>query len=363
MRTLTNAEVSLMENLIGITQTGLREVLYKFLQKYYKDVRYDPDYLIAVGDIPIALVAHMDTVFKSPATEVFYDRKKNVMWSPTGAGFDDRAGVFAILQIVKSGLRPHIIFTTDEEIGCVGASIVAELPCPFSDLRFIIQLDRRNGNDCVFYNCDNEEFQKYIESFGFVTAYGSFTDISELCPAWEVAGVNFSIGYRDEHTTSEILFVGQMLNTIDKTKTILKQTDIPYFKYIPAVGAFNWKSIINHANAASYDTEYWRDYESGYNDFYAPTTWKLTKPSNARYICYKCGKSCKEDEVLDVKLIKGGTGYICDDCLLTNVEWCRHCGSAFEIDPKHPDDLICPACRKKGIKHYGKPAGNNKKSK
>lgn len=362
MRTLTNAEVSLMENLIGISQSGLREVLYKFLQKYYKDVRYDPDYLLAIGDIPIALVAHMDTVFKTPATEVYYDRKKNVMWSPTGAGFDDRAGVFAILQIIKSGLRPHIIFTTDEEIGCVGANMLSLLDCPFPDLKFIIQLDRRNANDCVFYDCDNEDFQKYIESFGFVTAYGSFTDISELCPAWGIAGVNFSIGYRDEHTTSEVLFVSHMLNTIDKTKNILKQTDIPQFKYIPAIGAFNWRVSTNFAD--EYDTEYWRDYESGYGNFHAPMTWSLKKPTtNVKYICYKCGRSCKEDEVMDVKLIKGGVGYICDNCLLTNVEWCRGCGNAFETDPEHPDALVCPTCSKKGIKYYGKPAGTNTKSK
>ena len=218
MRILNKQELTLFENIVGVSQESLRAVLYKFLKQYYTNVVYDEDFLIAHGTIPIALVAHMDTVFKSPASEVFYDRKKNVMWSPTGLGADDRAGIYAIIQIIKHGYRPHIIFTTDEEIGCVGASELSYLPCPFEDLRYIIQLDRRNANDCVFYDCDNPEFEKYVESFGFVTAFGSFSDISELCPRWGMAGVNLSIGYRDEHSVSEILFVGQMLDTISKVE-------------------------------------------------------------------------------------------------------------------------------------------------
>ena len=43
--------------------------------------------------------------------------QKNVMISPDGLGADDRAGVFMIMNIVKAGFRPHVIFTTDEE-GC-----------------------------------------------------------------------------------------------------------------------------------------------------------------------------------------------------------------------------------------------------
>ena len=100
----------------------------------------------------------MDTVFKHPAREVFYDRQQNVIWSPDGLGADDRAGVFAIIQIIKKGLRPHIIFTTDEESGAWGATALSKEQCPFEDLRYVIELDRRGSNDCVFYDCENLEF-------------------------------------------------------------------------------------------------------------------------------------------------------------------------------------------------------------
>lgn len=336
MKILTNSEFLLMENLVGVSQESLHKILYKFLKQHYKKVQKTNDFLIAEGDIPIALVAHMDTVFPNPAKEVFYDRRKNVIWSPTGLGADDRAGIYAIIQIIKSGLRPHVIFTTDEEVGCVGATELSYWPCPFNDLRYLIQLDRRGSDDCVFYECNNPNFEKYIEDFGFVTAWGSFTDICELCPSWKIAGVNLSIGYRDEHTTSEILFVGQMLQTIEKVKKMLTQEDIPSFEFIPYYSSYS--------SYYDYDPD---DYFDAM--FYA--THGLTPPSKStvRFKCKKCGRGFPYDEVLQVKLIKGGTGYYCIDCISDGINWCENCKEAYEIDSKIPDNGLCRDCQKKEI--------------
>jgi putative aminopeptidase FrvX len=81
-----------------------------------------------------------------------------VIWSPDALGADDRAGVFAIIKILQSGLRPHIIFTTDEETGGYGAKALTSNACPFQDVRYFIELDRQGALDCVFYNCDNKHF-------------------------------------------------------------------------------------------------------------------------------------------------------------------------------------------------------------
>ena len=217
MERLNRNEFKLFESLASLTQNSMRRALYSYLKKRYKNVIVAPEYLYAVGEIPIALVAHMDTVFSSPPKDIYYDERKGVCWSPDGLGADDRAGIFAILTILKHGYRPSIIFTTDEEIGAVGASqLVEDIKTPESELKYIIQLDRRGTNDCVFYNCDNRDFVEYIEKFGFIETFGSFSDISVICPTWGIAGVNLSIGYENEHTTNEILRVGAMLNTIKK---------------------------------------------------------------------------------------------------------------------------------------------------
>lgn len=319
MRIFKASELKTFEQLASLSQTSLKRVMANFLKKYYPNVVETKDYIFAEGSIPIALVAHMDTVFMSPPSEIFYDEKHNVMWSPQGLGADDRAGVFAITQIVRSGLQPHIIFTTDEEIGAIGATKLALLDCPFEDLRYMIQLDRRGSNDCVFYDCENPEFTKYIESFGFEWSYGSFTDISELGPAWKVAAVNLSVGYRDEHTTSEVLFVNQLLSTISKVKKMLTETDIPSFEFIPSEYYYQWMF-----NPKKVDIAY------GYSDSIK---------------CAGCKKYFMEEEMFPAVMLDRSTSFYCPDCLVDKVSWCNNCGSAFEkYSPEAPTLGTCPNC-------------------
>lgn len=329
MERLNRNELKLFESLASLTQNSMRRALYNYLKKRYKKVIVAPEYLYAVGEIPIALVAHMDTVFSSPPKDIYYDERKGVCWSPDGLGADDRAGIFAILTILKHGYRPSIIFTTDEEIGAVGASqLVEDIKTPESELKYIIQLDRRGTNDCVFYDCNNREFIEYIEKFGFVETFGSFSDISVICPTWGIAGVNLSIGYEDEHSISETLRIGAMLNTIQKVENMLKVKDIPFFEYIEY----------------SYTNNSWNYYfqrgrkKSWYDDDDAEYNYATLK-------CDKCNKYFHDYEVIPA-LSKDGnkTKYYCPDCCATEVDWCVQCNNAFEFDINKPS-AICPACR------------------
>ena len=203
------------------------------------------DYILCSGDNPVMLVAHMDTVFPETTRnimDIYYDQSQQVLWSPDGLGTDDRAGIWIILQILKSGYHPHIIFTCDEEKGGDGAIALAQKPCPFSKLKYIIELDRMGADDCVFYDCENPKFTNFIKKYGFTQSIGTFTDISFLCPYWEVAGVNLSVGYLDEHTHSERLFFYWTKQTLIKVKRMLDTADrASYFKYIPASQKFRRK--------------------------------------------------------------------------------------------------------------------------
>lgn len=315
MRTLKDNEFKTLKQLCALTQGGLKKTMATYLTSKYKKVIETDDYIVAEGNIPIALVAHMDTVFPRPACEVFYDRTSNVIWSPQGLGADDRAGIFAIIQIIRKGLRPHIILTTDEEKGANGAIALGIEDCPFDDLRYMIQLDRRGADDCVFYDCDNKNFVKYVEKFGFIESIGSFSDISILCPDWKVAGVNLSIGYRDEHSVSETLFVGYMLNTIDKVVQMLKVpvSDIPYFEFIPKkrFQKFGW--FHNH------------------------------KEEDHTH-CVKCEKKFLEEELIPVKTPDFKWRYYCGDCIVDNVDWCVCCGEAYELPSDGAKMSLCEDC-------------------
>ena len=319
MKTFKESELKTFEQLAMLRQGSLKQILASFLKKHYKQVVHTKDYIFAVGDIPVALVAHLDTVFKNPPTDIFFDQKKNVLWAPNGLGADDRAGVFAIVQIVRAGYKPHIIFTTDEEIGGHGASKLALLDCPFKELKYIIELDRRGSNDCVFYDCENQEFVEYVEQFGFEYNFGSYTDICEFCPAWGIAGVNLSIGYKDEHSTSETLFVGQMLSTIEKVKKML--ADAAHieeaFIYIPSKTAYHY--------TYGYD---WYDYR--------PRVLK----------CTSCQKYLMEEELFPVVMLDKDTKFFCPDCLVNDkIAWCNQCSSAYQKAVAAESDTgICPKC-------------------
>ena len=165
MRLFTPREKDAFERICKLRQNGILSMMRQFLARKYgrENVISTPAYLIAKGEIPVAIIAHADTVFKTPPVEFFYDKDKNVMWSPDGLGADDRAGIFAITKIVSSGLRPHVIITTDEECGCIGSTklIHKYKEHPFDSLKFMIQLDRRGVEDSVYYDCANEEFEKF----------------------------------------------------------------------------------------------------------------------------------------------------------------------------------------------------------
>lgn len=246
MKIFTDQELKLFTTIATCHQYQLKASLEKYLESHYDNIIKRKEYTIAVGDIPVVMVAHLDTVFLRPPENIYYDREKGICWSPDGLGADDRAGVFAILQIIRQGYKPHIIFTTDEEVGCLGASALTKVfrSAPKGmDIKFVIQLDRRGQKDSVYYDCGNKKFEKFINKFGFKTSYGSYSDISILCPAWGVAGVNLSIGYELEHSMTEYLSIPDMYDTIDKVCKILESTDphMRKFTYQGVKRQYKWK--------------------------------------------------------------------------------------------------------------------------
>ena len=241
------ANLKLIKYLCSLNQTDLKTVLHNFLNNNYDKVVHTEDYLFAEGTLPICLVAHLDTVFKAPPQDIFYDAEQQVLWSPDGLGADDRAGVYAILSIISAGYRPSVVFTTNEELGGLGAfKLVENYPeCPFSNLKAIIELDRRGEKDCVFYDCDNQDFEVYIQQFGFTPNIGSFSDISILAPEWGVAAVNLSVGYMDEHNYIERLYIKYLEATIEKVKEILnKSISMLNYAYIPMEVSFTMDCAI-----------------------------------------------------------------------------------------------------------------------
>lgn len=230
-------DLNFLKHICKISDSNLRKILVKTLIDYKYSPIENKEFIIAEGTLPICLVAHLDTVFKQLPQEFFYDPKEKVLWSPQGAGFDDRAGVYIILQLLAAGYKPSVIFTLGEELGGIGARKICELYpkyYPFLDCKALIELDRAGHKDSVYYNCDNQSFEHYINKYGFETDFGTFTDISFLAPEWRIAAVNLSVGYDDEHMRTERLYCSWTDQTIEKVKRILDDVeDMPHFAYVP----------------------------------------------------------------------------------------------------------------------------------
>lgn len=221
-----------IKNIFYDSETVLFNKMIAFLSNYNYDLDkavITEQYIYAIGEIPVILVAHVDTVFPYPPIQIYHDQEAKVIWSPTGLGADDKAGIYAILKLLESGYRPSIIITRGEEKGGVGArALIQDISMPLGDEKFIIQLDRQGFDDAVYYNCKNKAFERYVNSFGFDTAKGSFSDISFIAPAWDLAAVNLSVGYLNEHTVSEHWYYEACIRTINKVAAIL--LDVTYFE-------------------------------------------------------------------------------------------------------------------------------------
>ena len=260
-------------DLCKLTQEELKDILpEKLLGSGYGSVAIGDGYIYAEGNIPILLTAHMDTVHKFPVRDFYeYVDKdgQHIISSPQGIGGDDRCGIYMILEIIKD-YKPYILFCEDEESGGIGSDKFCNTKFidKLSDMKYLIELDRANANDAVFYDCDNPEFTKFIlDITGYKEAIGSFSDISTLAPVCGVAAVNLSCGYYNAHRLSEEVNVEEMLNTISVVKKLLT-TECEQFKYIKAKRTY-YGSHYNH-------WEGWDDWDYGYTR----TTYSTVSPKS-----------------------------------------------------------------------------------
>lgn len=244
---INHKDIQLLIKLFKMTVDELHVFCRENLCKYYgqeRIVEKNGSYLVAVGS-SVGLVAHLDTSGDRYPTEVVYN-KKHITAIDSILGADDRVGVFIVLKMLELGYKPTIIFTHGEEKGALGArDFVSE----YSDIgvNYLIQLDRR-GDGVVFYDNNNQEFIDYILSFRDKEEFGSFSDISILCPNCNVSGCNLGVGYFNEHSHSEYQDLNILADTIQVVKNLLDdEVNSKYFEYQGGheYGAYNIYGGIN----------------------------------------------------------------------------------------------------------------------
>lgn len=238
-----------LEDFIRPTQ----KMLFDSLRKIYKNrvTVSKGNYLLVKGEAPIMLLAHLDTVHKEPVCDICKSERGNILMSPQGIGGDDRCGVYAITTVFeKSEVKPWLLFTCDEEKGGIGAEKFVQmhkkkkLPKALDNLKLLIEIDRRGKNDAVYYDCENTELEDYITCKGFVTGWGSYSDISTIAPELGVAAVNLSSGYYNAHTLSEYINRRHLNAVVKKVTEIVKEAadpKFPKYEYIECSCSGSWR--------------------------------------------------------------------------------------------------------------------------
>ena len=232
--TQTQFAVLEFEQIFQLSQERLKQALEAELITSEYTVQKQKGFLYAEGSTPVLLVAHLDTVHRALPETICYSVDGAVMMSPQGIGGDDRAGVYMILRLIQS-VHCHVLFCEDEETsGCGARAFTKSGIVP--DVNYIVELDRVGNNDAVFYQCRNRQFEQYINSFGFQTAFGSFSDISILAPHLNLAAVNLSTGYYHAHQPGEYVRLDKVEELIDRVEKLL-QTEAERFSYAPKPAA------------------------------------------------------------------------------------------------------------------------------
>lgn len=232
--------------------------LFKMLVKLFNGKTHTSkgNFVLVEGEAPIMLVAHLDTVHSEPVRDICKSKGGVILMSPQGIGGDDRCGVYALVNAYElSKKKPWLLFTCDEEVGGIGANNfcmqyrAGKLPKGLDALKLLIEIDRKGANDAVYYDCDNTEFEKYISGKGFVTAFGSFSDISVIAPELGVAAVNLSSGYYNPHTLHEYINRDELNSVLTRVVGIIAdavQDNFPKYSYVEKpYEYFRWKDEID----------------------------------------------------------------------------------------------------------------------
>ncbi|MDD7735931.1 MAG: hypothetical protein SOW55_05930 [Bacilli bacterium] len=219
---IVNKLISILKN----TQEELKKYLEnKLLDFYSKDNIYSLEGgIIAFGNLPLTLLAHLD-VKKSEYPKEILIEDGIIRSNDHILGGDDRCGVAIILQLLEDGDRPNIIFTEDEEVGCIGVYKLMRNKSIFEELinrsNYLLQLDRREKNDYVTYDSYNDELNKLMEETGFIYKTGTSTDIRHISNNYNIASCNVSVGYYNEHTINEYVVIDEFIETYKKVKVLL----------------------------------------------------------------------------------------------------------------------------------------------
>jgi hypothetical protein len=174
---------------------------------------------IKIGESDVMFTSHLDTA-TSTLTEVKHVFDGNLIKTDGKSilGADDKAGVTIMLYMIENKIPGLYYFFLGEEVGCVGSKKVAnKLKTEKNEgINKVISFDRRGIDSIITFQsgqrCCSEKFGEELskqlnlseESFSYKNdPTGVLTDSIQFISIYSEC-TNISVGYRSEHTFSEV---------------------------------------------------------------------------------------------------------------------------------------------------------------
>ena len=257
--------------------------------------------------------SHLDTIDRSPSTYDYktwdakeqkwiYAEKENIPSDElkpiihefagdfvksdgkTNLGADDKAGVTIMLNLMSEGIPGLYYFFMGEESGCAGSSSMSRVydnkvkEGKLPQVNKCVAFDRRGYESVITEQmgtvCCSNEFAKEIASklneYGFwykpddtgvYTDSAEFSDIISEC-------TNLSVGYFNEHTTTE----KQDLEFLELLAVVLTKIDWENLKIVRDVTNIKYKGKKSYGTGGYANGRYgaggWDWYGDGYSDGY-----------------------------------------------------------------------------------------------
>lgn len=175
------------------------------------------NYWYKPGTNGILLVSHVDTITRCNSEKHGQKKREIELTEVAGIirangsvlGADDRAGCFAISEILKDQELRNcgVLLTNFEEAGGKGVKrFIQDHPQILSIYKIFVEIDREGVDQCTHYMDKIDPLIKDLcEQFNFNFNQGSYSDVADLSRHYKIPHVNLSAGYYNQHTKWESL--------------------------------------------------------------------------------------------------------------------------------------------------------------
>jgi putative aminopeptidase FrvX len=288
------------------------------------------------SDYTVLLSAHMDTVAYEQPIPTWRNNKTEIYTqSKSALGGDDKCGIAVHLAVIRAlneftkfNGTVKILFSREEEIGCVGAYNAVQVnPLWFDDIDCSIVVDRK-GNDNIVNgswgeNFCSEDYSQFwvdmAERIGFegIPQDGSISDtmvFSEI----GINGVNLSAGYYNAHTREEYIKIAEVKRTaqwiITAFDNIEEYGKFPKFEYVDKKNGFGGYGDFYH----------FRDTMSNEKMVFCDSCYigvdvnDTIEDTNGLIVCHDCYyvycDNCDDHIALGEEIIIKGSHTLCQSC-------------------------------------------------